>query len=594
MKNRFFVLMVIGIILAALAFSEEMSDTERKKLLKESTDFANDLNKGMDVKKLQESVEIPQIDQKEQKKLESYKNNSQKINGDGSQALSNSEAKKFFIKERSDYKFTENDPLFKTADNTRENKDTKCTSQSTVKEGIESEKKSQIQTCEVYKMRDIKYCNVANATKYKCDVSLDKTYDRNGSDKASLKVQCDGENKLSVTVDAWGQKGKCNGPVTVSLDLTEKPITEWNNLTTLQPHWGGGCKDLPVYYKGGCTTTCPNGKCTESCKFNFLFSNDYLSQEEKIEFSRLSFTEDNQCTWYEKCESGGDCGKYERGEFLTESCTDSVCRMINGQKVCPDCWNWKREYAMFYTKNNCQDFIKKGCGQIGSKCITKDENNVCTLLENTFDCSSTVKDKVITDTSSTYSCKQDIPCMGESCFEIKSQASPDFKQSVTYLSVADEMSQDMDKKGGSVFSGQKSQCSKYMLNEKSCCGSDKGFLFGCNADEKKLADARNKGTAHLVGSYCESKGAFGLCLEKRETYCVFNSVLARVIQEQGRAQIGKSWGTPENSSCSAFSLKEIESIDFEKIDFSDFIAGLEYNKKPDLKYDPNKFKENKK
>src|SRR5260363_98333 len=39
--------------------------------------------------------------------------------------------------------------------------------------------------------------------------------------------------------------------------------------------------------------------------------------------------------------------------------------------------------------------------------------------------------------------------------------------------------------------------------------------------------------------------AIGLCIEKRESYCCFNSPLSRMIQEQVRPQLGLPFGDAE-------------------------------------------------
>jgi conjugal transfer mating pair stabilization protein TraN len=64
-------------------------------------------------------------------------------------------------------------------------------------------------------------------------------------------------------------------------------------------------------------------------------------------------------------------------------------------------------------------------------------------------------------------------------------------------------------------------------------------------------------------------------VEKKEGYCCFNSRLARIIQEQGRAQLGKSWGSAKSPECSGFTLAEFESLDFSQIDLTEFIREIQ-------------------
>jgi conjugal transfer mating pair stabilization protein TraN len=66
------------------------------------------------------------------------------------------------------------------------------------------------------------------------------------------------------------------------------------------------------------------------------------------------------------------------------------------------------------------------------------------------------------------------------------------------------------------------------------------------------------------------------CLERTKSFCCFNSHLARIINEQGRGQIGKGWGsdTARSPDCSGFSVAELQSLDFSRMDLSEFYAEI--------------------
>ena len=79
-----------------------------------------------------------------------------------------------------------------------------------------------------------------------------------------------------------------------------------------------------------------------------------------------------------------------------------------------------------------------------------------------------------------------------------------------------------------------------------CCkdyvfeGSDAWYKLGaCTADEIKLSVAKRKGLTHYLGEYCSKKSGFPIkqCVEKTRSYCVFDDMLALVVNEQGRAQL---------------------------------------------------------
>jgi conjugal transfer mating pair stabilization protein TraN len=50
--------------------------------------------------------------------------------------------------------------------------------------------------------------------------------------------------------------------------------------------------------------------------------------------------------------------------------------------------------------------------------------------------------------------------------------------------------------------------------------------------------------------------------------------LARLINAQGRAQLGRGWGTAEQPDCSGFSVAELQALDFARMDLSEFYAEI--------------------
>ena len=105
-------------------------------------------------------------------------------------------------------------------------------------------------------------------------------------------------------------------------------------------------------------------------------------------------------------------------------------------------------------------------------------------------------------------------------------------------------------------------------------------LTSCTQDEQMLAMSRGQGLCSYVGSYCGSK-ALGLCVKHLNAYCCFNSKLARIINEQGRPQLGLAWGSPQHPDCSGFTIAQIQSLDFSKIDLSEFISDVVVKAKSD-------------
>lgn len=98
-------------------------------------------------------------------------------------------------------------------------------------------------------------------------------------------------------------------------------------------------------------------------------------------------------------------------------------------------------------------------------------------------------------------------------------------------------------------------------------------LVDCSDDEKALALRRDSRLCVDIGEYCSRRlPIIRTCIEQTHSYCCFNSHLARIINEQGRAQLGKGWGSAESPDCSGFSIAEIQRLDFSRMDFSEFYA----------------------
>ena len=98
-------------------------------------------------------------------------------------------------------------------------------------------------------------------------------------------------------------------------------------------------------------------------------------------------------------------------------------------------------------------------------------------------------------------------------------------------------------------------------------------ILNCEQAEQILAMKRDTRLCHGVGSYCSTRlPVIRVCTETMESYCCFNSRLARIINEQGRAQLGRGWGAPQSPECSGFSLAQLQALDFSRMDLAEFYA----------------------
>lgn len=109
----------------------------------------------------------------------------------------------------------------------------------------------------------------------------------------------------------------------------------------------------------------------------------------------------------------------------------------------------------------------------------------------------------------------------------------------------------------------------------------------CDEEEAKLAMKEGARLCRSVGTYCSSclriLGRCVSCITRSTSKCCFNSVLSRIVNEQGRAQIGKDWGSAENPDCSGFTVAQLQSLDFGAMDLTEFYASIV----PDLPNEEN-------
>lgn len=98
------------------------------------------------------------------------------------------------------------------------------------------------------------------------------------------------------------------------------------------------------------------------------------------------------------------------------------------------------------------------------------------------------------------------------------------------------------------------------------------WLFTPCADESPQVAMIASGYCVRTGSYCSERWTFVGCVQRKETHCCFNSMLAKIMHEQGRPQLGIGW-----SNCDGFTPEQFQAIDFSKIDLSAYEAEIVRN-----------------
>ena len=169
-------------------------------------------------------------------------------------------------------------------------------------------------------------------------------------------------------------------------------------------------------------------------------------------------------------------------------------------------------------------------------------------------------------------CGQVTYCVGAGCETVRPEANTGFVESTTRLNMAIELGGEaFDRDDMRFFKGKRRRCHIHFGGLANCC-KNSGLLVGlanCSAREKELAKERNAGNTHYLGKRCSKRTFFGICIRRSRSWCVFGSKLGRILQQQGRAQLGIGW-----SSCRGFTVAEIERIDFARLDLSEFTENL--------------------
>lgn len=299
--------------------------------------------------------------------------------------------------------------------------------------------------------------------------------------------------------------------------------------------------------------------------------------------------------------------------------------IIDGMEVTRDCWEWTTHYACIQptVHNTCDSPVAKGCTQSSLSCmqgVTIDGVFQCITEQREYTC------KVQDASSSTVTdCTDQQFCVDGKCFDTGSVPDPDFAKAITGMEVAREAGVYVDQNTFQVFKGQDNRCSKSVI--KNCCkGASSGtngltnlaiaggsayafdvlngsgmtstLVFGfdptsfalsiavmvvqqmlsCNSDEVLTAVKRDHRLCHYIGEYCSKKINLlftNICVQHSETYCCFNSKIARIINEAARTQVpGMSWGSAEGPSCSGITIAQFQAMDLSQVDFSEFYADI--------------------
>lgn len=103
------------------------------------------------------------------------------------------------------------------------------------------------------------------------------------------------------------------------------------------------------------------------------------------------------------------------------------------------------------------------------------------------------------------------------------------------------------------------------------------LIWKCTSSEGELAVKRDMKVCHHLGSYCSTEldfFFFSICIEKKTSFCCFNSPLSRILQQQIRKQLGISWGSPKSPKCGGLTINQIQATNWDKVDLSEWMGML--------------------
>ncbi|MCP3922727.1 MAG: conjugal transfer protein TraN [Desulfobacterales bacterium] len=108
----------------------------------------------------------------------------------------------------------------------------------------------------------------------------------------------------------------------------------------------------------------------------------------------------------------------------------------------------------------------------------------------------------------------------------------------------------------------------------------------CEVMEVVAGVKAQEGLCVNVGGYCSNRIKFpfggSMCIERKQTYCCFNSKFGKITQVEGRKQLGLSWGSPESPNCRGLTPDEFQSIDFSNINFDEAVQDMDIKNSIDL------------
>ncbi|HCM1955362.1 TPA: type-F conjugative transfer system mating-pair stabilization protein TraN [Salmonella enterica subsp. salamae serovar 9,46:z4,z24:z39:z42] len=331
-------------------------------------------------------------------------------------------------------------------------------------------------------------------------------------------------------------------------------------------------------------TSCSgNGSCTGSVDDRIF--NELTSGRTRLTLTLVMQVKDREwiprVEWVERCPFNKADGVLKGIECSEPGGTKTGVMEGKPWSITQSCWAYRDKYVTQSADNGtCQAYVDNpACTLAARQCAFYSGEGTCLHEYATYSCESKTAGKVMI-------CGGDVFCLDGECDKAQSGKSNDFGEAVSQLAALAAAGKDVAALNGidvRAFTGQAKFCKKAAAGYSNCCkdsgwGQDIG-LAKCSSDEKALAKAKTNKLTVSVGEFC-SKKVLGVCLEKKRSYCQFDSKLAQIVQQQGRnGQLHISFGSSKHPDCRGITVDELQQIKFDQLDFTNFYEDLMNNQK---------------
>lgn len=286
-------------------------------------------------------------------------------------------------------------------------------------------------------------------------------------------------------------------------------------------------------------------------------------------------------SWSTSCGFDQSTAIASDGSVCTEEGGTRTVTGTDGQsyQVSSDCWQYSDAYIVpVSSTGNCSTLIADRNCTLSARSCSEAEGSTCLHEADTYQCQTSYSSEGLL-------CGGQYFCQGGDCSETDGAGDSGFDTAVAKLAGLASAGEDVknDQINVKAFTGQAIYCRKAMAGFNNCC-VDSGWgnsvgLANCSSDEKALGVAREKKVTVYVGEACNIS-VMGVCVQKKQAYCVFQGKLARIIQEQGRRdQLHVSFGSGDTPDCRGITVPELQAINFDLINFQDFYSDLIANQK---------------